>query len=264
MIPRAYITAWRAHAPWVNDSQVEQDLILSRSLIELFSHPLIAENLILRGGTAQHKLYITPALRYSEDIDLVQKAAGPIGNIINVMRDKLGSWLGEPQRSQSQGRVTLVYRFTSSIPPITKLRLKLEINTREHFSVLGLERKFFKVDNPWFQSGADVVTYQMDELIATKLRALYQRKKGRDLFDLWIAVQHNLVNPVRVVECFGKYMEAEGHQISKSDFEANLSNKLKDLGFMEDIHPLLASDISYDAQQAGAMIHELFLPHLPK
>lgn len=41
MIPRDYITEWRAYAPWVQDSHVEQDLILSRALVEIYSHPLL-------------------------------------------------------------------------------------------------------------------------------------------------------------------------------------------------------------------------------
>ena len=42
MIPRDYITEWRAEAPWVQDSQVEQDLVIARALVENFSHPLLA------------------------------------------------------------------------------------------------------------------------------------------------------------------------------------------------------------------------------
>ena len=42
MIPRDNVTAWRATAPWVEDSQVEQDLVISRALVEMFSHPILA------------------------------------------------------------------------------------------------------------------------------------------------------------------------------------------------------------------------------
>ncbi len=78
MIPRDYITAWLQHAPWAQDAQVEQDLIISRALIEIFSRPILRENLAFRGGTALYKLHLKPA-RYSEDIDLVQAEAGAIG-----------------------------------------------------------------------------------------------------------------------------------------------------------------------------------------
>ena len=71
LIPRDYITEWRARAPWVQDSQVEQDLVISRALVEIFSHPVLADGLAFRGGTALYKLYLMPPARYSEDIDLV-------------------------------------------------------------------------------------------------------------------------------------------------------------------------------------------------
>ncbi len=52
MIPQAFITEWRQRAPWSQDAQVEQDLIISRAMVEIFSHPLLTENLAFRGGTA--------------------------------------------------------------------------------------------------------------------------------------------------------------------------------------------------------------------
>ncbi len=79
MIPRDYITEWRVEAPCVQDSQVEQDLVISRALVEIFSHPLLSKSLAFRGGTALYKLHIRPAARYSEDIDLVQIEAEPAG-----------------------------------------------------------------------------------------------------------------------------------------------------------------------------------------
>ena len=40
----------------------------------------------------------------------------------------------------------------------------------------------------WFSEDVEVNTFQLEELLATKLRALYERKKGRDAFDLWLAI----------------------------------------------------------------------------
>ncbi len=56
MISRAYITEWREKVFWQMDSQVEQDLILSRLLVEIFSSKLLSEKLLFRGGTAIYKL----------------------------------------------------------------------------------------------------------------------------------------------------------------------------------------------------------------
>lgn len=97
MIPRDYITEWRRHAPWVQDYQVEQDLIISRALVEIFSDSHLQSALAFRGGTALYKLHIRPPARYSEDIDLVQIRAEPIGTTLNALREHLDPWLGRPQ-----------------------------------------------------------------------------------------------------------------------------------------------------------------------
>ncbi len=75
MIPQQYITEWSEIAPWKANEQVEQDLIICRALVELFSDEFIAEKVAFRGGTAIHKLFLEPQPRFSEDIDLVQITA---------------------------------------------------------------------------------------------------------------------------------------------------------------------------------------------
>ena len=94
MIPRAHITAWRAHAPWPSNEQVEQDLVLSRALVAIFSQKTVTDRAVFRGGTALHKLFSGAARRYSEDIDLVQIEPGGIGPII----DRIQGILGETDR----------------------------------------------------------------------------------------------------------------------------------------------------------------------
>src|SRR5207253_1132092 len=80
----------------------------------------------LRGGTALHKLGLAPPRRYSEDIDLVQVEAGPIGAVLDRVRARLDPWLGKPTWDHAASTVTLVYRFMSEIPPVNRLRLKVE------------------------------------------------------------------------------------------------------------------------------------------
>ena len=223
MIPRAQITAWRAIAPWSTDAQVEQDLMLSRALVEIFSESTLSSHLAFRGGTALHKLFFIPPSRYSEDIDLVQVKPEPIGPTLTNLRKTLDSWLGEPRRKQSEGKATLIYRFDSEIAPVTPLRLKVEINTREHFSVFDYVPKKFTVKNPWFNGETELITYSIEELLGTKLRALYQRKQGRDLFDLAVGFEKiPTLDAKKVVSCFLRYMEHEDLSISRAEFESNL------------------------------------------
>ena len=118
MIPHDFITDWRAHAPWTSDLQVEQDLVISRALVELFARPTFAESLAFRGGTALYKLHLRPAARYSEDIDLVQVVGGPIGPLLKEIHAALDPWLGEPRWKQGEGRdgTSSTWRTLSGAP----------------------------------------------------------------------------------------------------------------------------------------------------
>lgn len=102
MISRAFITEWRDKYPWNLDSQVEQDLILSRLLVELFSNTVISRRLRFRGATAIYKLFYKKPLRYSEDIDLVQKKPGPIGKVMGEIRRVCNPLIGKPGWSQAE------------------------------------------------------------------------------------------------------------------------------------------------------------------
>lgn len=260
MIPLDYITAWRTHAPWPQLSQVEQDLIICRALVELYSHPLLAEHLAFHGGTALFKLHLSPA-RYSEDIDLVQMQPGPIGPVMEAVQEKLNPWLGVPKRKQSDGRVTLIWRVESEegLP----LRLKVEINSREHFTVLGYQQFQYEMVSRWHTGTASISTYGINELLGTKLRALYQRKKGRDLFDLWHAAAALEVSPEAIVSCFLRYLEHEEHQVSRAEFEMNLFEKLNDRRFLDDMAPLLTTGSSWDYRAAARYVLQSLAPLMP-
>ncbi len=263
MIPRDYITSWRAKVPWVQDFQVEQDLVISRALVEMFSKRQVSAALAFRGGTALHKLHMNPPARYSEDIDLVQVHAGAIGPTLTALRGVLDSWLGEPQWKQGEGRVTLNYRFDSEDAPPLRLRLKVEINSREHFTVFGLKTVPFAVDSRWFQDSAKIVTYELEELLGTKLRALYQRKKERDLFDLAAALETTTVDPARIVEAFTAYMKEGGKRVTRALFERNLAEKQRSVEFSADLAPLLASGYTWDKELAAETVLTRLIALLP-
>ena len=263
MIPHDYITEWRAEAPWVQDFQVEQDLVISRALVEIFSHPALKDALAFRGGTALYKLHLRPAARYSEDIDLVRTEAGPAGPIMDALREVLDPWLGAPRWKQTEGRLTFAYRFDSEDRPPIPLRLKVEINTREHFAVYRLKGMPFSVRSRWFEGDCEIQSYALEELLGTKLRALYQRKQGRDLFDLATALENPDVKPERIVETFSAYMVHEGGRVTRAQFEQNLANKLRDPQFTGDIGPLLADGFGWDIKEAAHIVSSRLIALLP-
>jgi predicted nucleotidyltransferase component of viral defense system len=256
VIERDFIVAWRQEAPWPTDAQVEQDLVLSRALVEIFNHPLLSRELALHGGTALHKLFFPKLARYSEDIDLVQIAPGPIGPVMSALRGLFDSWLGAPRRRQSEGRMTFIYRFESELPPVVPLRLKIEINTREHFTVLGYVSSSNAVNSGWFRGIAEVRSYRLEELLGTKLRALFQRKKGRYLFDLGVALEDESLDVDAVIACFEKYMAHGGAAVSRAQFEENLRAKLGTPEFTADLAVILSADAlaGFDVQRAGDLV----------
>lgn len=259
MIPQAAINQWRKTAPWFQNVQVEQDLILSRALVEIFQDEEVSKSLLLRGGTAFHKLFTDKPMRYSEDIDLVQHKAGKIGPVLDGLRGKLDPILGKPRSERNPGTVTLLYRIQSEIPPVTTLKLKVEINSREHFDVFGAVEKSFEVDSLWFKGKAKVKTYTTEELLGTKLRALYQRRKGRDLFDLWIGLGMKGTDAGKIVQAFKRYTEFEGAKITGPMFKKNLEDKLKSDHFNDDLSTLLFPDLAYDVTQAAETVTKRLL-----
>ena len=245
MIPEIYLIQWKKNSPWFNDYQVEQDLIIERALAEIFSDKQLAQQLAFRGGTALHKLILKPQSRYSEDIDLVQIKAGAIGEIISRLREKM-SFLGEAKYFYSNNNVKLIYKFESEAEPKTVMKLKIEINTREHNSVFDFRHINHELKNDWFNKSSEITTYTTEELLSTKLRALYQRRKGRDLFDLYYAYQSAKLDTLRLLEGFTKYLSNENIFIQRKEFEGNLIRKIKDKDFIGDTKALLRTNIEYN------------------
>ena len=255
MIPVRYIEEWKENAPWSSYFQIEQDLIIARALVEIFSDDLLKKSLAFRGGTALHKLYLPPQIRYSEDIDLVQINSEPINPILKRIREQL-SFLGT-KRSVKQHihNNTIIYRYETEVQPIINMRLKIEINTREHFNVLSLKEIPYKVENSWFSGECILTGYELEELLGTKLRALYQRRKGRDLFDLYWAITHQNVDTEKVVQCYKKYM---GYSVDKpptqKQFLANMEEKLVMKEFTDDIYLILKEGVEYEDGVAWELV----------
>lgn len=261
MIPRPYIAKWKDQVTWRSDVQVEQDLIISRALVEIFSDDFLRENLAFRGGTALYKLYLNPAPRYSEDIDLVQIKEGSIKPILQRIGERITFFEEHRVVKPKANNNTILYRYTSEALPILRLKLKIEINCREHFNILGWNYIPFEVNSDWFSGKCKIRTYFLEELLGTKLRALYQRKKGRDLFDLYYASQHSGLNLDQIVYCYKEYMK---FVVSKpptiKEFVNNLKEKQTSPLFLGDMEGILSPDVEYDQNKAFEWFENNIIP----
>lgn len=247
MIPLAHIQQWTAHAPWPDLRQVEQDLMICRAMCDLFNHPQLRGKIAFRGGTAINKLLFGKPLRYSEDIDLVQTQPEPIGGIIDGVRDAL-SWLGKFNRDQAPHTTHLVFKFNPEAGG-GSLKLKIEINTREHQNLHGLKTYPFEIISDWHQAKTDIVSFEPEELFGTKLRALLQRHKNRDLFDINEGLLQLGLDCDKLIARFHHYLAQEGHPISRANAEERMLKKLNQ-SLTEDIAPLLPAGVTFDDDDA--------------
>ena len=262
MIPQPAIKQWQEVFTWQKDYQIEQDLIICRAVCALFNDEYLAEHLAFRGGTSFNKLYLHPQPRYSEDIDLVQIKAEPIKKTIDKIREVL-SFLDEPKIKQKAHNNTLIFRFNSEIPPIIPIRLKVEINTREHFNVLGLIKQDFSVNNQWFSGNCKATTYHLEELLGTKLRALYQRRKGRDLFDLWKALLTQNLDTENIIRCYREYIGfVVDNPPTQKEYLLNMEQKIGDEEFLGDTEMLLRSDEKYNPIEAWNLVRNQLVEKL--
>jgi predicted nucleotidyltransferase component of viral defense system len=141
--------------------------------------------------------------------------------------------------------------------PIAPMRLKIEINTREHISVFGLKEIPFEMKSTWFSGKCNITGYEVEELLSTKLRALYQRKKGRDLFDLYWALTHLDIDIEKMIYCYNIYMQnAVDKPPTQKQFLANMNEKMADKDFLEDIRLVLKQGIEYDNEAAWELVRK--------
>lgn len=255
MIPAASITAWSSVAPWPTEQQIEQDLVLSRLIVMIAADPVLGAVLALRGGTCLHKLVLPEPMRYSEDLDYVAVAPAPVGEMFDRLRlaaEACGLAEGRRSATSESVRSDWAAEPTSGMG---RIRVKIEVNVSDASALHGIDRRPYAVDSPWFRGRADVPTFHVDELVATKLRALYQRRKGRDLFDLWLVLHGGMVDDERVAAGFAHYVGGRG--VPYRLFADNLAAKLGHPGFRGDLDVLVrAVPGGYDAVAAADLLME--------
>lgn len=247
MITQADIAHWRTLVPWISPEDVEQDLVLSRLIIDFARHPLLGRELLFRGGTCLHKLWLDRPWRYSEDLDYVRRSRGGVGEVLDAIREVAADAGFDEVRTQigKHPKARLRATFAGGRP----LQVKVELNTFERVPARSTITREFHIDSPWFSGSAEVPTFTLDELVATKIRALFQRNKGRDLFDLWLAVRYAGASPADIARCFDRY-RPEGWTVRRA--RANLDAKLGRNDFRGDLDPLLVEwPADYTVEEGG-------------
>ncbi len=277
-ITRQDVLAHQAVVPWAAQYQVEQDLLLCRAMVALFDDKFLSSQIAMRGGTLLHKVHLAPPARYSEDIDLVVVGTRPPDHIRRAIRRVLTDVLGTPKASvwdtlalairntvKPSRVLRMTYSARSIIEPNRTLEIVVEANVTErkpHRAVVEMPFSF-----PFRDKAVQthIKGFDIHEMLGTKMRAMFQRKRGRDLFDLYWALTKSptSVDPAAIIASFEHYLKQEGTKAGRAEFIGILDNHLKDRGFCSDMQPLLRTDIAYDPQAAGKYVKTHLLNLLP-
>lgn len=229
LLTRQDVLAHQTTVPWPELYQIEQDLLLSLAMRAIFSDKFLRTQVAMRGGTVLHKVHLAPAARYSEDIDLV------------VIGDR-------PEEHVRRALMRV---------------LRVETNVSERRPHLELMHPQFQFTFRNETLATPLISFHLNEMLATKMRALFQRRKGRDLFDLQLAVLRGapaVLSVDTVVAAFQYYMRAEKTLVPRSEFIEHLRDCLNDrTGFCTDLKGLLRQGEDWDAQAAEQQV----LAHLP-
>ena len=278
-ITRQDILAHQAVVPWAAQYQVEQDLLLCRAMVALFDDKFLSSQIAMRGGTLLHKVHLAPPARYSEDIDLVVVGARPADHIRRAIRRVLTDFFGTPKASvwdtlvlaiRNTVKPSRVLRMTYSqrsiIEPNRALEIVVEANVTErkpHRAVVEMPFSFPFRDTT---IQTRIKGFDIHEMLGTKMRAMFQRKRGRDLFDLYWALTKSPtpVDPAAIIASFEHYLKQEGTKAGRPEFIGILDGHLKDRGFCSDMQPLLRTGITYDPQTAGSYVKAHLLNLLPE
>ena len=273
------VAAHQALVPWPTRRQVEQDLLLCRAMAALFGDRFLSSQIAMRGGTLLHKVHLAPAARSSVDIDLVVFGDRPEDHIEKGIRRVLREVLGRPSNSiwdtirlaiRNSVRPSRVLRLTYSVPSVSEpgadLGIVVEANVTERTPHRGIAKVPFEFTFRETAVASVVNGYDLSEMLGTKMRALFQRRRGRDLFDLYWALNkaNPAVDPAAVVDSFLHYLRQEGGAAPRAEFVGILEAHLADRGFCSDMDQLLRAGIDYDPQTAGEFVKVRLLGLLPE
>lgn len=277
-LTRRDILAHQTAVPWPTQRQVEQDLILCRVMAALFNDQFLRTQIAMRGGTLLHKVHLAPASRYSEDIDLVVYGKRPEEHIRKALRRVLADVVGNPKTSvwdalglaiRNTVKPSRVLRMTYSVPSISQPGTELDIVVEANVTERTPHRQIVEIPFEFLFRDVPVKTlingYEIHEMLGTKMRALFQRRRGRDLFDLYwaLTLANPPIDPAAVIESFQHYLTKEGNSAGRAEFVAILESHLADRGFCSDMDQLLRTGANYDVQKAREFVKANLLNLLP-
>lgn len=195
MIPSREIKE-KARQCMVPPSTIERDYAQNWVLAYLSALPLA-----LKGGTGIRKVYFEQ-YRFSDDLDFTlletyekETLFEAVEDAVSRAREESGIRFEEDTniiRTVTGFRVTVKFRILSG-GTTSPIKIDLDLTTSENEEMLlPVQRK--PIFHPYSDGlKASVTSYSLEEIMAEKIRSLFQRIRPRDIYDIWQLADH--VNP---------------------------------------------------------------------
>jgi predicted nucleotidyltransferase component of viral defense system len=204
----------------------------------------------MKGGTAINKLYLAETSRLSVDLDF--NHLGSKEEVLEekrVVRELIMELLKKQDNSydvhyeRPYGLTRIKARYKTVGGPIQNF--KIEISHVERFPIISPLRK--KIKTP--DGLADVVTYTLEELTATKLRALLERFKGRDIYDLFF-ISKLKPDPTVIRKMFLYYFYRSRKVFNPNVHYKNLVKRYESGNYADDVSAFVKPTVTFDLNTA--------------
>jgi predicted nucleotidyltransferase component of viral defense system len=229
----------------------ELDYRLVKTLEALYSDEFLSERLCLKGGTAINKLYLAKTSRLSVDLDFnhlgskeeVLKERRFIRElIVELLKKQDNSYDVHYEHPYGLTRIKVRYKTVGG--PVQNF--KIEISHVERFPIISPVKKQVKTPD----GSADVVTYTLEELTSTKLRALLERFKGRDVYDLYFISQLK-PDPTIIRKMFLYYFYRSCKVYNPEVHYKNLVKRYESGNFTDDVTAFVRPTVAFDLTKAA-------------
>ncbi len=213
---------------------IEKDYVLTYILKRIYESPL-KKKLIFKGGTALHKLYLHK--RISIDLDFTELIPITIDELKSIIQSKeIKSKIKEVNETNNSTKTILSYNSVLEY----KNNIVIDISRREKPLLATLAKE---LKSPYFKR-FNVLTFQLEELISEKIRAIIQRNKPRDYLDLYYILSKKRFNLEKAMKIAKQKVEATGDKFDIERIFGNL-DLVKNL-WNQDLNGLLIDIPEFD------------------
>lgn len=236
-----------------NELLAELDFRIAHILGALGGDDVLSSQLYVKGGTAISKLYLEGLSRLSVDIDLNRIGSRErvfaerdelVDRLVQAIRAQDGSYRFRFKKRYEQTTLRVDFRSLAGPPQ----RIKVEVSHIERFPILPATTRPLSLPDG---DEVPVPTYRPEELVATKIRALHDRLKGRDIYDVWgisTLIPLDLV-PIRKMVLYSFY---RGRKVFNPKlFFRRLDGAIEERGIDDDVSGFARPDVLFDLPETA-------------